>query len=173
MAFDTTNMNGQQYFRDTYRLRRVIFYGAVASSSVIFSVVFLLFLYAQMTPHPGFYNNVLIEMMAYLKFLAFVFTSYFISAIVVWRGSDLFSRYSASWIPVCIFGSTMLSIVLIFSVHFSSIMAFGDRGSFQTPPPDLSATAAAIGLLSVVFAVVTLTGCGLAAITIGRCYDRN
>jgi hypothetical protein len=156
-------MNGGGEYSATYELRRVIFFGAVASSSLIFSLAGLLFLNAQISSHPGFSTDTISEIMGYAEFLFFAYASYFAaSLIVLWRAESL-SRFSVSWLIVSVLGSIIFSVSFLLRVSISSLANYRAEDPFETPPPELWAIFLSVIVLSGVCSVVTSIGCGLAS----------
>jgi len=147
----------------TYEPRRVIFFGAVASSSLIFSLVFLLFLGSQVSQHPGTSTNTLGEMMGYIEFFLFAFGSYFAAAVIVLRGADRLSRFGASWPLVAVLGSFIFSVTFVLRIWMSSGANNSARSSDQPSLLGLWAIPVSVLISTALCSLITLTGCGLAS----------
>lgn len=144
-------------YRATYELRRTILFGAVASSSLIFSVLFLLFLSSQISYHHSLSTDTISEMMGYAQFFLIAYASYFAAAVFVWRHAEYFSRFSVSWFLICLFGSVAFSIVSTLLIWITSI----EENPFQPPSPKVWALAFSVVVGAGICAVITSIGCGL------------
>ena len=156
-------MSGLHEYRATYELRRVIFFGAVASSGLIFSVAGLLFLDSQFSLHPGFSADTISEMMGYAEFFLFAYASYFAASVVVSWGSESLSRFSVSWLIVSVLGSITFSVAFLLRIWISSLANYRDGNPVESSPPSLWGIVIAMIALSGVCSIVTLISCGLAS----------
>lgn len=76
-------LDASGYFQDNYTIRRVVLFGTAGSLSIILPVLLLLFLNAQISQHPGPFDQPIDEMMAYTEFFLFITASYFSAAVLV------------------------------------------------------------------------------------------
>lgn len=149
-------------YRLSYDLRQVMLFGAVASSSLIFSVLFLFFLGSQLSSHhPGYSIDTITEMMGYAEFFLFAYGSYFAAAVLVWRYADCFSKISVSWLPITLFGSIVFSISFLMRVWVSDLMTYQEKNPFRSPPPGFSMVVLTIIVVAVISCLITSVGCSL------------
>src|SRR5688572_5832853 len=125
-------MHGHQDYQSTYDLRRVILLGAVASSSLIFSVLFFLFL-GSFSSHPGYSTDTISEMVSYAEFFLFAYGSYFATATLVWYFASHLSKAASSWFPIVLFGSILFSASFLIRVWISDLMTYQENNPFRTP----------------------------------------
>ena len=153
----------------SYEVRQVVLFGAAASSSIIFSVLLLLFLSSQFTDHTGVSTYTIREMLNWAEFFLFVFVSDFSASSFVRRFSEYLSRFGPSWLPIAIVGSVTFAVSFILFVWVSSILTYTGEGPFQDPPPTIWQLAASIVFLAAICSVVSLLGTSLAS----AIYDLN
>jgi len=154
-------MEGRQNWIESYDLRRIILFGSAGSCSLIFSVLFLLFLDAQTSSHPGLSTDTISEMMSYAEFFLFAFGSFFAASILVWHYTDFFSRFSVSWLLISIIGSTAFSVSFLFRVWISSVTTYKENDPFQSPPPEFWKVVVSVIVVAGICSLVTSAGSGL------------
>lgn len=166
-------MTKQPKYRADYELRKIILFGAVGSSSLIFSILFLLFLGSQISTHHSIVaTDTISEMMSYAEFFFFAFFSYFLAAILIWRLSDGFSKFVVSWLPISLIGSIVFSVLFPLRVWLSSILTFRESSPFQNPPPNMWQVALLMLICVSICFVVTAVGCAIiSAITTSEKHD--
>lgn len=124
--------DASRWFQGSYTIRRVVLFGTAGSLSIILPVVLLLFLNAQISQHPGPFDQPLDEMMAYTESFLLITASYFSAAVFAWRFRENLQKYLASWLAIAVFGSTIFSFFLISRLMLSSANSEvkGGRGPF-------------------------------------------
>lgn len=148
-------------YRATYELRRTILFGAVASGSLIFSVLFLLFLSSHILYHHSLSTDTISEMMGYAQFFLLAYASYFTAAVLVWRCAEYFSRYSVSWLIISLFGSVAFSFSSMAFLWISSPANPSKENPFEQATLGVLALAYSAIVLSIMCVVITSIGCGL------------
>ena len=156
------DMDGHQNYRATYDLRRVILFGAVASSSLIFSVLFFLFL-GSFSSHPGYSTDTISEMMGYAEFFLFAYGSYFAAAVLVWYSASHVSKAASSWLPIVVFGSILFSASFLIRVWISDLITYQENNPFRAPPPGFGMVVVSILAVAGISFLVTSIGCGIAS----------
>src|SRR5687768_7190076 len=100
-------MNEKPPFAECYEPARIVTVGAAATSGLIFSVVFILFLGSQFSyHHPPFTTDTIGQMVGYAEFFVFAVVSYFGVALAVLRWKAL-ANYIPSWLPIPLMGSAV------------------------------------------------------------------
>ncbi|MBX3267917.1 MAG: hypothetical protein KF831_14555 [Acidobacteria bacterium] len=156
-------MDGRQNYRSSYELRRVIFFGAVASSSLIVSVLFLYYLGSQVSSHPGYSTDTISEMMGYAEFFLFSYGSYFAAAVIVWSYSDYFSKKTVSWLPIALFGSILFSTSFLLRVWISDLLSYQENDPFRSAPPGFWMVVVSILIVAGACFLMTFIGCAMAS----------
>ena len=123
----------------------------------------LLFLNAQISQHPGPFDQPIDEMMAYTEFFLFITASYFSAAVLVWRFRNSFQKYLASWLAIAILGSVIFSVLLVSRLLLSSANTEvkGELGPFF-------GFIVAVLFVTVICATAATIACGLASALVRR-----
>lgn len=148
-------MNPRTDFSVQYALRNIIFCGAVASASVIFSVLFLLFLNSYISPHPPFITDTVSEMMGYAEFFGFTFGSYFVVTVVTWNLRQTLQRFFPSWLPIAVGGSLLFCFSFFTRVWIETMLRYDPSNPFAQPPPTYAVILLSVLITACVLTVVT------------------
>lgn len=155
-------MDAHPKYLATYELQRVILFAAAASSSLIFSVLFLFFLGSLISSHnPSYFTDTISEMMGYAEFFVFAFASYFLVSVLIWRFRKYFSKIVVSWLPIAVIGSFTFSGSFLFRIWISAVINYQKNDPFQNPPSTFRQLILAILITGSLVAVVALLGSGL------------
>ena len=147
-------------YQASYELRPLILFGSVASGSVIFSVLFVIFLGSQVSSHQGLSTDTISEMMGYAEFFLFAFGSYLLIALLILWRKEYLSRIIASWLPIATFGSFLFSYSFLFRSWASAVLTYKEGDPFQQRPGSF------ISFLSISLFVAAI----LSSITVITCY---
>ena len=156
-------LDASGYFQGNYTIRRAVLFGTAGSLSIILPVLMLLFLNAQISQHPGPFDQPIDEMMAYTESFLFITASYFSAAVLVWRFRNSFQKYLASWLAIAILGSVIFSVLLISRLMLSSANSEVKGGR----EPFLGFVLAVL-FSAVVCSISATIACGLASALVRR-----
>lgn len=161
-------IDGKNAHEDSYKLRRVVLYGSIASSGVIFSFLFLQFL----SYHDVFSITVIDEMVFYAEFFLYSYGAYFLSAILAWKYGGRFSKYFDSSFFVSTIGSLIFSILVYFRtwVATASEPALPKMARYEPP---FMLIVLGILIFSLVLAIITGTLTVVASLFIGEREKEN
>lgn len=154
-------------YLDSYNNQRIVLFASTGSAALISTVLLLLFLGSQISDHPPVSTDTISEMMGYAEFFLFAFASYFSVALFTSWKKNIFSRLSASWLPIAMFGSIVFSFSFMFRVWVSAKMTYREGNPYQNRPGSflfLLAFALAVG---VVISIITGVCCYVASFIVG------
>lgn len=156
-------LDASGYFQGNYTIRRAVLFGTAGSLSIILPVLMLLFLNAQISQHPGPFDQPIDEMMAYTESFLFITASYFSASILVWHSRERLQKYLASWLAIAILGSVIFSVLLVSRLLLSSANTEvkGELGPFF-------GFIVAVLFVTVICSTAATIACGLASALMRR-----
>ena len=135
-------------FASSYHYRAIWFTATVAGCSLIFTVFVLLFLHAQLIPHPLYYIiDPVKEMTGYAELFLLTFTCYYLAGFLVSWQRRILARFTPSFLPIAVFGSMIFSIYA--SIRLSPAMSEETVNTFL--------------FILLAISLVTIVTCGIAS----------